>query len=129
MIHVVDTHALLRYLGDFETLGTEARQILTAPASQLILPTIVLAEAFFMIAKQKSDLEWEEITGAIDADSRFAVHPLTVEIIGLAPTSLEMHDAIICATALLLKDSLDEEVRIITRDREIRTSGLVETVW
>jgi len=39
-----------------------------------------------------------------------------------------MHDAIVCATANLLTEA-GEDVAVITRDAEIRESGLVQTVW
>jgi len=40
-----------------------------------------------------------------------------------------MHDGIIVATAMVFRDPLGEEIRLITRDKDIRDSGLVETVW
>lgn len=129
MIHVVDTHSLVRYLADFETLGAQAQQILNAPTRRLVLPTIVLAEALYMIAKARIDLRWNEITAAIDADLRFAVYPLTVAVIERVPTHLEMHDGIVVATALHLRDTSGEEVVVITRDRRIRDSGLIDTIW
>ena len=54
---------------------------------------------------------------------------MTLETVRLIPGNLEMHDGIIVATALLIQDSSDEDVAVITRDRAIRDSGLVETVW
>lgn len=40
-----------------------------------------------------------------------------------------MHDGIIVATGLMFRDSVNEDVRLITRDRRIRDSGLIQTVW
>jgi hypothetical protein len=40
-----------------------------------------------------------------------------------------MHDGIIVATALMFRDFLTEEVQLFTHDKDIRNSGLVETVW
>ena len=75
MIHVVDTHALIWYLEDFEELGAEARVILSAATARLIVPTIVLAEARFLIARKRTTVSWEEIVDAVEADARFAVSP------------------------------------------------------
>jgi len=66
---------------------------------------------------------------AVEADSRLLPFPLTVEVLHLLPDNLEMHDAIICATAILLREALGEDVRVITRDHEIIASGIVQTVW
>ncbi len=129
MIHVLDTHALTRYIEDYRQLGPEGRVVVDDTSSVLVLPTITLAEARFMIAKNKVSIFWSDIISAIDKDTRFVPFPLTLEVLNLIPDNLEMHDAIICATALLLRDSLGEEVAVITRDKEIRESGLVETVW
>lgn len=129
MIHVLDTHALTRYIEGNRQLGPEGQVVVADESSVLVLPTITLAEARFMIAKNKVSIFWGEIISAIETDTRFLVHPLTLEVLDLMPNSLEMHDGIICATAMLLRDSLGEDVAVITRDREIRESGLVDTVW
>jgi hypothetical protein len=47
----------------------------------------------------------------------------------MIPTSLNIHDAIIVATALVYKDILKLPVEIVTKDTEIKTSGLVPTCW
>ena len=44
-------------------------------------------------------------------------------------TSLNIHDAIIVATALVYKNILKLPVEIVTKDTEIQTSGLVPTCW
>jgi hypothetical protein len=66
---------------------------------------------------------------AVQRDSRFRIHGLDLEIVEKASESLEMHDALICATASALQEISEETVPVITRDRQIRDSGLVQTVW
>jgi hypothetical protein len=95
----------------------------------LIVPTIALAEARFMIFRHKVQLAWDNIVETVADDQRIYPIPLTLEILDRVPDSLEMHDGIIVATALTVAASLDEEVRLITRDQDIRNSGLVQTVW
>jgi hypothetical protein len=102
---------------------------MTDPNSDLLVPSIVMAEARWTIQKQRARVDWDELIGALLSDGRFTVAPLTLDIVRLAPQGLEMHDAIICATALLARDSLGVEVRLITRDKDILDSGLVDTVW
>jgi PIN domain nuclease of toxin-antitoxin system len=129
VIHVVDTHALLRYFEDLNLLGAQGRGIMTDRNSDLLVPTIVLAEARWTIRKQRANVDWDDLIRSIESDGRFTVAPLTLDIVRRAPDELEMNDAIICATVLLVRDSLGEEVPLITRDRRIRDSGLVDTVW
>jgi hypothetical protein len=45
------------------------------------------------------------------------------------PLSLNIHDAIICATAAVLTERTGEAAQLITQDRDIRDSGLVATIW
>ena len=129
MIHVVDTHGLVRHLESAPSLGRRAHEVLSDPESFLVVPTIVLAEARYMSASRRLRVSWERVLQGVLADDRYAIYPLTVDILREIDTRLEMHDAIICATAMLLRDSLGEGVVVITRDKEIRESGLVETVW
>jgi len=129
VIHVVDTHALLRYFEDLDLLGADGRGVMTDPNSDLLVPTIVMAEARWTIQKQRARVDWDDLLKSLEDDGRFTVAPLTLDILRLATDRLEMHDALICATALLVRDSLGEEVRLITRDKDIRNSALVETIW
>jgi len=129
MVHVVDTHALLWYLEDYEELGRRAGEILGDSAARLIVPTIVLAEARFITAKQKVALSWDQVIAAVSSDERFTAYPLTLDVLHRLSPDMEMHDAIVCATAVLVAESTSEGVQVITKDRAIAGSGLVETVW
>ena len=82
-----------------------------------------------MIRKRRARVDWDDLLGSLESDGRFTVAPLTLDIVRLAPEALEMHDGIIVATTLVVRDSMREDVRLITRDKDIRESGLVETVW
>jgi predicted nucleic acid-binding protein len=129
VIHVVDTHPLIWHLEHWRGLGKNAGEILEFSTDELIVPTIVLAEARYTIAKKRRAVTWDELLASVLSDSRFRVHDLDLEILRNLPESLEMHDAIICATALAYQDASGEPVPVITKDRRIRSSGLVETVW
>lgn len=129
MIHVVDTHALTRYIEDYRRLGAIGRGIFDDPDSVLVVPTIALAETRFMIFKNKVGIVWDDVIQKLESDQRLIPIPLTLDVLNRVPDSLEMHDGIIVATALSFRDSLGEEVRLITRDRRISDSGLVDTVW
>jgi hypothetical protein len=51
------------------------------------------------------------------------------DVLGRMPDGMEIHDAIICGTALAYRDIFSEDVAVITRDRVIRTAGIVPTIW
>ena len=76
-------------------------------------------------------MAWEDVLSALEADPRFEVYPLTLDVLRRMPREqgLEMHDAIVCATAALLGEELGEGATVITKDRAIVASGLVETAW
>src|SRR5438128_8257480 len=131
MIHVVDTRGLTRYVENYDKLGTAGRAILEDPASLLILPTIALAEARFMIFRKKVNILGRDIMQLqlMERDGRFVPVALTLDILDRVPDNLEMHDGIIVATANTLREFSDEDVRVIARDRAIRGARLVETDW
>ncbi|MBI4234193.1 MAG: PIN domain-containing protein [Chloroflexi bacterium] len=128
MIYVVDTHALLWYLEGSRRLPRRARQALDDPSAVLIVSAIVLAEAKLLLAKQEQAAVYEQVVQELRDDLRFQVNSVDEGIIEQMSTALEIHDAIICATALILAQQ-GEEVAVLTADRAIRDSGLVQVVW
>jgi PIN domain nuclease of toxin-antitoxin system len=131
MILVVDTHALVWYAEDSPRLGSRARRLLLNPDVRFTVPTIVLAEARSLEESGRTKVSWDDILSALEADPRFEVYPLTLDVLRRMPRKqgLEMHDGIVCATAVLVAESTSEDVQVITKDRAIAASGLVETVW
>jgi PIN domain nuclease of toxin-antitoxin system len=129
VIHVVDTHALLWHVEGSNSLSLPAREVLANTADPLIIPVIVLAEARYAIAKQRTTVTWQDLLSRLDSDNRFKVEHLDLELVQSAPTALEMHDAFICATALAHQQAVGESVPVITRDKRIRDSGIVQTLW
>jgi hypothetical protein len=57
------------------------------------------------------------------------VYPLDETVVEHLPTTLNIHDAIIVATALVFRDVLGETSAVITKDTDITVSGLVNVVW
>jgi hypothetical protein len=58
-----------------------------------------------------------------------STHPLDDEVVAKIPASLDIHDAIIVATALVQRDNRQQGVTLITKDTKIRQSGLIQTLW
>ncbi len=129
--YVVDTHALLFYLADSSKLGAAVDAALNDPNSELILPAIAWAEAFWIVSSRNLGLTTTDLRVAIDSDSRVTVSPLTREIVERAhalSAISEMHDRQIAATAMALADA-GLPVTLLTKDADIVASGIVTTAW
>jgi len=129
MMYVPDTHALVWYIIGDTRLGQNALLALRDPSQRLVIPTIVLAEIRYISARHRIPLTFEEAVRRIRSVLRGEIAPLDEEIIEAMPTMLEIHDAIICATALVYSRRLRDSAVVITRDEAITRSGLVQVVW
>ena len=127
---IIDTHALVWFLEQSPKLGKNAKNVFLDNDSILIIPTIVLAEIKFLFGKNRFSTSIEEVFTVIENDPRCIVQPMDLDVVSMLPTKLEIHDAIITATALLFKGNpYFEDVEIITKDEEILKSKLVKTIW
>lgn len=129
MTYIADTHPVVWFLEGNPRLGANARALLANPQTRLVIPTIVLAEIHFLYARRRIGVDVRAVLTSIANAANCVVYPLDQTVVSLLPTNLEIHDAIIVATALVFRDVLGEQVAIITKDREIAASGLVPTVW
>jgi PIN domain nuclease of toxin-antitoxin system len=132
MQYIVDTHALIWFLEGNPRLGIAAKQVLENSESKLVLPAIALAEAAFIVEKEKTSIPSViDLHTAVNGDPRIVVYPLDRAIIEITNTLLsinEMHDRQIVATAIILKNQR-EEVGVLTCDRNITESGVVAIIW
>ncbi|NOZ64494.1 MAG: type II toxin-antitoxin system VapC family toxin [Caldiserica bacterium] len=129
MVYILDTHALVWYLEESPRLGKKALKLLEEENTRLVIPVITLAELKYLVSKSRVEITFENILDYIENDERCILYPLDLNVVELLPSSLDIHDAIICGTALVYKTILGEETKIITRDKAITKSGLVETIW
>jgi PIN domain nuclease of toxin-antitoxin system len=132
-LYVIDTHTLLWYLDDDSRLGYKAGQILDDDTARLLLPSIVLAEALFLLENKPYlyKLSIGELLANIADDARITIVALGLDVVvkTLDCQSIpEMHDRQIVATALLAQ-TVGVQVAILTKDENIQTSGLVQTLW
>jgi len=79
--YVLDTHALVWHLTNDPRLGSRARDILDDEDSQLVVPTIVLAEAKYIADRKRVPVSFDEILGSVIGDSRCVVFPLDIFVI------------------------------------------------
>ena len=129
MTHVADTHSLVWYLEDNPRLGPNARIALKNPETKLVIPTIVLAEIAFLYGRQRIAVDVSRVYRYIADATNTVIYPLDELVVEQLQSSLNIHDAIIVATALLFRDVLGETTAVISKDTEIVASGLVEVVW
>lgn len=130
--HVVDAHALLWFFEGNPKLGDVGRTVFGSSSSQFIVPTIAMAELIWVIKRGRTRIaDWRTTIDAMKHDNRFRFAPMTVEIVirsmDFVPR-LEMHDAQIVATTLMLRDQGIDAV-LVTSDSQIIESKIVPTVW
>lgn len=129
MIYVIDTHSLIWFLEANKRLGKRAKSVLLKPDAELVIPAIVLAESKFLFAKKRIGIDLDTIYRQVIAARNCTVYPLDEAVIAKMPTALEIHDALIVATALVIQESLGEKVAVITRDEVIVNAGIIKTLW
>ena len=129
MVYVLDTHAVVWFLEGSSRLGAAAKVAMSNPNADLVVPTIVLVEAGFLYSKKRTSVDVDAVRQTLVAAANCIVYPLDEQVVSMIPTSLNIHDAIIVATALVYKDILKLPVEIVTKDTEIKASGLVPTCW
>ena len=144
MIYVLDTNTLVWYASNSPRLSGRANRIIEFALTsndRLIVPTIVLAEAWDMDRKQRGDFAPFDRVLRMVRDMNMSVMSFDMELVQrLRDPALEslrsayrlwsdIHDMIIMATALIARDGADEEVSIISGDRQIRSQSLVRCVW
>jgi PIN domain nuclease of toxin-antitoxin system len=129
MRYVVDTHALIWHLANDARLGSEARQILSEPDKLLIIPVIVLAEAKHAADRQRVPVPFDTIAQSVAASPRITVMPMDLATVNYLPSQLDIHDAMIVATANYCQDYFEEDISVLTNDLTITHSGLVAVIW
>ena len=130
--YVTDTQCLLWHLSEDRRLPRSARRILDAAEdgrAQVIVPSIVLVEAVFLLQRQKvkEDVLTKLFELSEQPDANFYVTPLDLAVVqalrSFGPAAVpELSDRIVAATALALG------LPLLTTDSAMIDSGLIETV-
>ncbi len=144
MIYVLDTNTLVWRVSGSPRLTQRAKDTIDKAIEsddRLVVPTIVLAEAWDMDRKQRGDFAPFDRILQVVRDMRMSVMSFDMDLVQrLRDPALEplrsvyrlwsdIHDMIIMATALIARDDANEEVSIISGDRQIRTQSLIRCVW
>lgn len=125
MKFVTDTHCLLWHLENNPKLSPSGRALFDQldVDRQIMIPIIVVAELMYM-ARKYGGPPFKETLDSLEKERRFEIMELTSPIIreAIPLTALEMHDALIVATARHL------DLPLLTADKVIAASGLVQTL-
>jgi PIN domain nuclease of toxin-antitoxin system len=129
MVYVIDTHSLIWFLEGSRRLPSKAKALLLDDNHFKVIPSIVLAEMFYLYSKHRIVTHVKRASEMIQASRNCIVYPLDENVIEKLSPELDIHDGIICATALVYRDVLGHDVAVITKDETIAEKGLVKTVW
>lgn len=128
-IYVTDTHSLIWYLLNSMKLSFKANRAfeeIEAGKAQLIIPAIVIAEIIYLVKRSKIEADVNGLVQKIQESNNFQISPLNMDILLCLKNQkeiLEMHDNLIICEAII------NSARIITNDKEITNSELVDVVW
>ena len=129
MRYILDTHALVWHLANDARLGPGARQVLADPTVPLVVPVLVLAETKHVASRKRLPVSFDTVLETVNSSPRITVLPMNQLTVNYLPTNLDIHDAIIVASALYCRDYLQEDVAILTNDLAITNARLVAVVW
>ena len=126
-LYVADAHTFARYLID--ELPKEADAVFEKAErekSNIVIPAIAIAELIYVFERTRSESKIWKMFEKIDTYPSFSIHPLDEKVLKIIPDVKlrELHDRIIVATYIATKAE-----GLITKDEEIRKSGLVKTIW
>jgi len=124
---VIDTHALIWWVGATSKISPAARAALDA--NSIGVPSIVCLEVAILARRERIELptpvtEW--LANAV-RQPNVKLLPITIEIAATAAklwgTLRDPVDLLIMATAV------HHGVPLVTKDDRIRAAGVVETIW
>lgn len=102
-----------------------AFRLVEAGAAIAVIPSIVIAEIFYLLKKKGHNFDVANLINTIDESPSFKLSELGREqLIKLDRVDIpEMHDRLIAIEALI------NEAAIITKDSELINCDLVKTIW
>lgn len=129
MVYVLDTHVLKWLYDEPRRLSRRVARELSDAANTFIVPTVALAELHALYQSGKFSLSVTALLERLRPQENYRFAAFDVDLAAKLPGGLELHDAIIVATALLLAEQRGHAVPLISCDGQITASGLVPVVW
>ena len=127
--YIADTHSFAWFITADTKLSKRAHRILEQAEEavvEVLIPTVVLAEMTYIAQRKRVKVTIDEVLKRIEQGDGFVVVPFDFAIFQTMlqlPDKWEIHDRIIAATAHYYN------AKLITRDRDLRSSDQVTTVW
>ena len=128
MDYLADTVTVIRHFSGVGRIGRKARTILEGVEQgdhHLFLSTVSLVEILYLSEKNRIMINLGESLDIIDDSANYSIVDLTTKIVKFAEKIdfPEIFDRLIMSTARSL------DIPILTSDKAIRNSGIVETIW
>ena len=128
-MYVTDTNAFVWFLTNDSRLGEEAKRVFLKAdkgETRVVVPSIVLLEALHICEKHRAELKFTKVLEKVREAANYQIYPvdfMVVEECCKLGRGLGLHDRVIVAIARLLN------AKVLTKDKDIENSGLVEIVW
>ena len=128
---VLDTHTLVWYLEDNPKLSESCKTAIENTNNRIIISITVLLEIKYLHSKRRFKTTPDIVIEHLENDPRCLIYPVDLDVVSVLPTTLNIHDAVIVATAKVFEKyrKNDGEVFVLTKDREITNSRIVKIIW
>lgn len=125
---LADTVTVIRHLAKTGKIGRKARTILDDAEqgkNRILISVISIVEIMYLAEKNRISINLLETLEMINKSVNYSIVDLTPQIVILAEqiNFPELHDRLIMATAKYIG------IPILTGDKEIKKSNIVETIW
>lgn len=133
MEYLVDAHALLWHLYSPQRIGEAARKVLSdidANRGRALVPAVVISEVIMVV--QKGRLPGASIEHLITVlrtmatSENYILSTLEPETVIASHTTTAIPDIF---DRLIVTEAILRNIPVLTRDRTIVASGLIETIW
>lgn len=124
---LADTHAFFWWIHDRGKLSRTAYEALRS-TDQIAISTITCWELAMLITKRRLGIPMDAMTWILEAMTRTRVEAIPLQ---LAPAirAAEFTQLRDPADQQIVATALDLDVPLVTKDRRIRASGIVPTIW
>ena len=125
---ILDTHALVWFLQKDPKLPQKALKLILRNEVAKVIPFIAVCEIHYLHARGRFPVSIKALTAQLLEADNFEILPHGEKQIPHLLSVLDIHDALIVATALEREESGDD-VTILSRDEQIRKHSTLPVVW
>jgi len=128
-LYVTDSHSLIWYLLASPKLSFNANEVFKTVEqgkAKVLIPAVVIAEIIFIVQSGKVQADLDSLLLKIQESDNFQISPLGLDELICLKEQREIpktHDRLIVCAALL------NRAKVVSKDKQIRDSGVAEIVW